>query len=141
MAEDIIEKCNQLIKSTESVVEYNKQFEKNRVEIKEKEAELITIKKDMAKFIRQYLVKILLRDVNTRTNEYIEMRQNENDLSPVSDIDILKRVFNCTNAVYAEKNFLTKPSSTLRSLFKNIIQIYLFKSLLKLRMMFAEGLI
>lgn len=91
MAEDIIEKCNQLIKSTESVVEDNKQFEKNKVEIKEKEAELITIKKDMAKFIRQYLVKILLCDVNTRTNEYIEMRQNENDLSPVSDIDILKK--------------------------------------------------
>ncbi|MGN1304129.1 MAG: AAA family ATPase [Oscillospiraceae bacterium] len=90
MAEEEIDKCNQLIKNTESIVEDNKRFEDNKVEIKDKEAELITIKKDLAKFIRQYLVKIMLRDVNTRTNEYIEMRQNDNDISPVADIDILK---------------------------------------------------
>lgn len=91
MAEEIIEKCNQLIKNTETVVEDNKRFEDNKAEIKDKEAELITIKKDLAKFIRQYLVKIMLRDVNARTNEYIEMRQNDNDVSPVADIDILKK--------------------------------------------------
>lgn len=91
MAEEEIDKCNQLIKNTESIVEDNKRFEDNKAEIKEKEAELITIKKDLAKFIRQYLVKIMLRDVNTRTNEYIEMRQNDNDISPVADIDILKK--------------------------------------------------
>lgn len=91
MAEEIIEKCNQLIKNTESVVEDNRRFEDNKAEIKEKEAELITIKKDLAKFIRQYLVRIMLRDVNTRTNEYIEMRQNDNDISSVADIDILKK--------------------------------------------------
>lgn len=91
MAEEEIDKCNQLIKNTESIVEDNKRFEDNKSEIKEKEAELITIKKDLAKFIRQYLVKIMLRDVNTRTNEYIEMRQNDNDISPVADIDILKK--------------------------------------------------
>lgn len=91
MAEDMIEKCNQLIKNTETVVEDNKRFEENKVEIKEKEAELITIKKELAKFIRQYLIKIMLHDVNTRTNEYIEMRQNDNDISPVADIDILEK--------------------------------------------------
>ena len=91
MAEDMIERCNQLIKNTETVVEDNKRFEENKVEIKEKEAELITIKKELAKFIRQYLIKIMLHDVNTRTNEYIEMRQNDNDISPVADIDILEK--------------------------------------------------
>lgn len=91
MAEEEIDKCNQLIKNTDTVVEDNKRFEENKVEIKEKEAELITIKKELAKFIRQYLIKIMLRDVNTRTNKYIEMRQNDNDVSPVADIDILKK--------------------------------------------------
>lgn len=91
MAEEEIDKCNQLIKNTDTVVEDNKRFEGNKAEIKDKEAELITIKKDLAKFIRQYLVKIMLRDVNSRTNEYIEMRQNDNDVSPVADIDILKK--------------------------------------------------
>lgn len=91
MAEEEIDKCNQLIKNTATVVEDNKRFEGNKAEIKDKEAELITIKKDLAKFIRQYLVKIMLRDVNSRTNEYIEMRQNDNDVSPVADIDILKK--------------------------------------------------
>lgn len=90
MAEDEIEKCNQLIKSTETIVDDNNRYNDNKEEIKEKEAELITIKKDLAKFIRQYLVKIMMRDVNARTNEYIEMRQNDNDLSPVTEIDILK---------------------------------------------------
>ena len=91
MAEEEIDKCNQLIKNTDTVVEDNKRFEGNKAEIKDKEAELITIKKDLAKFIRQYLVKIMLKDVNSRTNEYIEMRQNDNDVSPVADIDILKK--------------------------------------------------
>lgn len=91
MAEDIIDKCNQIIKNTESVIEDNRRFEDNKAEIKEKEAERIIINKDMAKFIRQYLVKIMLRDVNERTNRYIEMRQNDNDISPVADIDILKK--------------------------------------------------
>ena len=91
MAEEEIDKCNQLIKNTDTVVEDNKRFEGNKAEIKDREAELITIKKDLAKFIRQYLVKIMLRDVNSRTNEYIEMRQNDNDVSPVADIDILKK--------------------------------------------------
>lgn len=67
MAEEEIDKCNQLIKNTDTVVEDNKRFEGNKAEIKDKEAELITIKKDLAKFIRQYLVKIMLRDVNSRT--------------------------------------------------------------------------
>ena len=91
MAEEEIDKCNQLIKNTDTVVEDNKRFEGNKAEIKDKEAELITIKKELAKFIRQYLIKIMLRDVNTRTNKYIEMRQNDNDVSPVADIDILKK--------------------------------------------------
>lgn len=90
-AEKCIEECSKLINNTESIVDDNKRFERNKAEIKEKEAELITIKKDLAKFIRQYLVKIMLRDVNTRTNEYIEMRQNDNDISSVADIDILKK--------------------------------------------------
>lgn len=120
MAEDIIEKCNQLIKNTESVVEDNKRFLDNKNEIKEKEAELTTIKKDLAKFIRQYLVKIMLRDVNARTNEYIEMRQNDNEISPVADIGILKKSIQAHKCVVCGGNLALETEHH----FQELIQKY-----------------
>lgn len=88
-AEEEIKRCSQLIKATESVVDDNERYERNKAEIEEKEAELKGIKLEIAKFIRKYIVKIMLHKVNTRTNEYIEMRKNDKDLSPVSDMEIL----------------------------------------------------
>lgn len=120
IAEDIIEKCNQLIKNTESVVEDNKRFLDNKNEIKEKEAELTTLKKDLAKFIRQYLVKIMLRDVNVRTNEYIEMRQNDNEISPVADIGILKKSIQAHKCVVCGGNLALETEHH----FQELIQKY-----------------
>lgn len=120
MAEEEIDKCNQLIKNTDTVVEDNKRFEGNKAEIKDKEAELITIKKDLAKFIRQYLVKIMLRDVNSRTNEYIEMRQNDNDVSPVADIDILKKSIQTHKCVVCGENL----AQATEHHFQELIQKY-----------------
>lgn len=119
-AEEFIEKCNQIIKNTESIVEDNLRFENNKNEVNNLENELKEIKKDISKFVRQYLVKTMLYDVNVRTQKYIEARQNNDDLSLVSDIEILKKSIQKRKCVVCGGDI----SEELEQHFHNLIQKY-----------------
>lgn len=88
-ANESIEKCDQLIRNTDQIVEDNNRYDSNTTEIKEKELEIKTIKRELTLFVRKYLIRTMLLQVNTNTYSYISERERQNELSPV-DINVYK---------------------------------------------------
>ncbi len=89
-AEEKIKKADSLIKGTETVLEDDKRYEQNKTYIADYQDQKDKLQKQLAITAREFSVKLLMYDVNKRTNEYIEERKGENSIAPV-DIKILKK--------------------------------------------------
>ena len=90
-AGETIKELDRKIGGQEHLVEWDDEYKANDARIHELNAQLEEERVLLAKFVREYTVRLFLRDANLKTSAYIEERQKSQSVSPINDINILKK--------------------------------------------------
>ena len=90
-AEKAIAQADAIINGTEDVVEDNRKYDKNNEEIKRYRAKLEKVKKDLAVFVRKYMLLIYLYKKNKATEEYILKSAESGAMTLDTSVDVIKK--------------------------------------------------
>lgn len=90
-AEKAIAQADAIINGTEDVVEDNRKYDKNNEEIKRYRTKLEKVKKDLAVFVRKYMLLIYLYKKNKATEEYILKSAESGAMTLDTSVDVIKK--------------------------------------------------
>lgn len=89
-SQNTIAQMDEILNGTEQATEANAKYDSNNKEIERIENQLTEQKKELNLFIRQYLVLIMLHNTNKQTSDYINKRQNQDNIDTEVNVNAIK---------------------------------------------------